>query len=387
VGVASISAILGNQTVSMYAAFHADFVVEKWHVLVGYLICTWVSCATVLFANKLLPVLETLGGYFILAGVVITIIVCATMPHVNGTPYTPSEVVWRGWDNRTGYSNDFFVFLAGMVNGAYAIGTPDCVSHLAEEIPRPSVNLPKAIGIQFVLGFFTAFFYLIAILYATTDLAAVGLNGTFPLAAIYRQATGSRGGALGLLIVAFIPTLLNAIGLYIICGRMFWTLARDNATPFSPVFARISPRFRNPFNATLLCGVICTLMGCMYVGSSTAFNAFVGSFVQLTTLSYLMAILPHLLSGRSNIVPGWFWMRGFTGYIVNLISCIYMAVFIVIFCFPYALPTTAATMNYASLITGGLSLFVAAWWFLHQAKYVGPQYVPVMAQNMAKDAM
>ena len=371
----------------MYAAFHADFVAEKWHVLVGYLVCTWLSCATVLFANRLLPMLETLGIYFIILGVLITIIVCASMRHVNGVPYATSASVWKDWNNQTGYSNDAFVFLAGMVNGAFAVGATDCVTHMAEEIKRPSRNIPKAMGVQMILAFTTAFFFLITIFYATSDLSAVGAHGTFPLAEIYRQATGSRGGSLGLLIVAFIPTFLTNVGNYIMAGRMFWTLARDHATPFSPYFARVHPRFHNPFNATMLCGVICTLMGCMYVGSNTAFNAFVSSYVQLSTLSYLMAILPHLLSGRTHLVPGWFWMRGSTGFAVNLISCLYIIVFLVIFSFPYSLPVTAQNMNYTSLITGGLSLFVGVWWYWRQAEYVGPRYVPAATQTLAKDAM
>lgn len=123
-------------TVSMYAAFHAGFVVQKWHIFVSYIICTWISCATVLFANKALPRLQTLGLIFIVAGVFISILVCAVMPHVNGTPYASNASVWREWENQTGYSSDGFVFLAGMLNGAYAVGTPDCVSHLAEEIPK-----------------------------------------------------------------------------------------------------------------------------------------------------------------------------------------------------------------------------------------------------------
>lgn len=371
----------------MYAVFHADFVVEKWHILVAYLVFTWLSCGTVLFANRLLPLLGTLGIFFILAGVLVTIVICATMPHVNGVPYTPSALVWSGWNNQTGYSNEVFVFMAGMVNGAYAVGTPDCVSHLAEEIPRPSKNVPKAMCVQWVLAFLTAFSFIITMLYAATDLAAVGATGTFPLADIYRQATGSRGGSLGLLIVTFIPTLLTNVGNFIIAGRMFWTLARDNATPFSPVFARISPRFQNPFNATALCGVICTLLGCMYIGSSSAFNAFISSFVLLSTLSYLMAILPHLLSRRANIVPGWFWMHGPIGFVVNFVSCVYIVVFFIVFCFPYTLPTRADTMNYTSLITGGLSLFVAIWWFVRQGRYEGPRYVPPTSENLAEDAM
>lgn len=136
VGTASMSFILGNQTVSMYAAFHPTLVVQRWHVFVSYLICTWICCATVLLANRALPILGTLGIYFVVVGVGITIVVCAVMPHVNGAPYASNASVWADWDNRTGYSSDGFVFLAGMLNGAYAVGCPDCVSHLAEEIPK-----------------------------------------------------------------------------------------------------------------------------------------------------------------------------------------------------------------------------------------------------------
>lgn len=79
---------------------------------------------------------SNIGGFLVIAGVVITIIVCATMPYVNGTGYATNAFVWKDWVNTTGYSSNGFVFVAGMLNGAYAVGTPDCVSHLAEEIPQ-----------------------------------------------------------------------------------------------------------------------------------------------------------------------------------------------------------------------------------------------------------
>lgn len=229
---------------------------------------------------------------------------------------------------------------------------------------------------QYVVGFITAFAYMVAIFYSIHDLSdALGGFSTFPLAGLYLQATGTRGGALGLLVVALIPTFITAIGCYITAGRTFWTLARDNATPFSLVFRAVHPGFQNPFNATLLCGVISTVMGCIYVGSKTTFNAFVGSYIILSTLSYLSAILPHLLSGRKNFEPGWFWMRGYSGFVVNGIVCLYIVAFIVIFCFPYSLPAEAASMNYSSLITGGLSIFVLLFWFWRQAEYAAPQVV------------
>lgn len=135
-GAASISFIAANLTVAMYATFHPGFVVQQWHVFVAYLVSTWLSCATVLFANKALPTIANLGMFFVIADVVITIIICSVMPHVKGTPYASNAFVWKDWENETGYSSDGFAFLAGMLNGAYALGTPDCVSHLAEELPK-----------------------------------------------------------------------------------------------------------------------------------------------------------------------------------------------------------------------------------------------------------
>lgn len=240
---------------------------------------------------------------------------------------------------------------------------------------------------QMSVGFITGFLYMIAMFYSIQSLDDV-LNSVFgfPLAEIYRQATGSRGGALGLLIVAFLPTLITCIGCYITAGRCLWTLARDNATPFPSWTGHINTRLHNPFNATLVCGCLITVLACIYVGSTTAFNAFIGSYIQLSTLSYFTAIFPHVLTRRSLITPGYFRMKNSVGYVVNILSCIYIVAFIIIFCFPYAIPTDAQSMNYASLITGGLTIFIAIWWFIRQRDYVGPQAIPLTDRTVADDA-
>ena len=134
--LASTAQIVGAQTVSMYSAFHTDFVTQRWHVFVAYIVCTWLCCFLVLFANRALPILESVGGFLIIAGVLITIVVCASMPKAHAS----STFVWRDWQNSTGYSSNGFVFFLGMLNGAFAVGTPDVVSHIAEEIPRCETN-------------------------------------------------------------------------------------------------------------------------------------------------------------------------------------------------------------------------------------------------------
>jgi choline transport protein len=150
------------------------------------------------------------------------------------------------------------------------------------------------------------------------------------------------------------------MGCLLTASRVFWTLARDNATPFSGFFATVNKKHRNPFNSIVLCTVIASLLDCIYVGSQTAFNAFIGSFVVLSSLSYLAAILPHFLSRRANVAPGWFWMKGASGFLVNGIASLYIIAFVVIFCFPFSMPVNAESMNYTSLITGA---FRSLWEF------------------------
>lgn len=374
-GTTSLSSVLASLILAMYGLFHPDYVYQRWHTFVTFLICTWCCCGVVLFANKLLPTINKIGLFLILAGVAITILVCAIMPTATGSGHASSAFVWRDFLNQTGYTSDGFAFVAGMLNASFAVGTPDCVAHLAEEIPKPRVNVPKAIALQMVVGLSTAFFYLIAIFYSINDFdALIASTSTSPLAELYTQATSSRAGALGLLIVIFLPIVCTCIGAYITAGRMLWTLARDGATPFSPALGRISATHKNPFNATLACGCIITVLGAIYVGSSTAFNAFVGSFVVLIALSYLAAIAPHLLSRRVHVTPGPFWMPDAVAYPAGGIGCAYIVVFVVIYCFPYAVPFDAGSMNYSCLITGGLTIFVGCWWaWIRKGEYVGPQ--------------
>ena len=380
-----MASISGNILVAMYGIVHPEYVPERWHIFIAYFVLTWICCCTVLFANRALPMVNNIGLFFILVGVVTTVIVCAILPHTTGPGYASSSFVWANWSNQTGYGSNGFVFLAGMLNGAYAIGTPDCVSHLAEEIPHPKRNLPLAIAAQMIIGFITAFVYMVAIFYAITNLDDVLVAPYFPLTQIYAQATSSNGGTFGLLFIIFVPIVCCLIGTYITAGRCLWTIARDGAVPFSPTLRKISPRFKNPFNATVACGVFSTILGAIYVGSTTAFNAFVGSFVVLSTLSYLTAILPFVFTRRfsrssqatgpytNGIRPGPYHMGHYLGYAVNIISSLYIVVFVIIYCFPYSLPVNAVNMNYACLIAGAISVSAAFWWLIRGHDYVGPQ--------------
>ncbi|RMZ88145.1 hypothetical protein DV736_g4627, partial [Chaetothyriales sp. CBS 134916] len=319
---------------------------QRWQVFVVFIFCAWLFAGVVTFFNKAIPRLEQIGGLLIVGGFLVSVIVSAVMPHVQARPYSTSHQVWSDFTNETGYSSSGFAFLLGMLNGAFSVGVPDLTSHIAEEMEDPSRNIPLAVLYQYVIGFITGILYLITVFYGLTDLDGLFNNSyAFTLGEIYRQVTGTEAGAIGLLFLVLAPTTLACLGCYLTASRIFWTLARDQATPLAGVFSRISPRFKVPAYSIVLCATICTILGCIYVGNLTAFNAFTSSYIVLSMASYLAAILPNLFSNRSRVIPGYFWMKGPIGFVVNWVAAAFMLAFIVIFCFPFGMPVAAETMS------------------------------------------
>ena len=64
-----------------------------------------------------------------------------------------------------------------------------------------------------------AFCYAIAILYAINDLnGVVTSNGSFPIAELYLQATGSQGATFGLLLIIFLSLFPCLVGTFLTVG-------------------------------------------------------------------------------------------------------------------------------------------------------------------------
>jgi amino acid transporter len=151
---ASIIQVTANVTVAMYSIYHVDLVIQPWHVYIAYILILWVCVATVIFGNWILPYLQDIGLFFVLVGGLVTIIVVAAMPQQHAS----NSFVWTDWVNNTGWS-DGVAFFTGVLNGAFAIGTPDAITHMAEELPNPKRDLPRAIAAQIILGTLSMFAY------------------------------------------------------------------------------------------------------------------------------------------------------------------------------------------------------------------------------------
>ncbi|UQC88856.1 choline transporter [Colletotrichum lupini] len=368
--LAALLQISSNVAVSMYAVWNWDtYVSQPFHVFIGYLIILWGCAAFIVFANKYAPYTQQAGTIFVLIGGVVTIIVLAAMPKQHAS----NHFVWGSFDenNATGWSGGV-AFLLGVLNGAFTIGTPDSVTHMAEEMPHPKKDLPKAILLQISLGFVYAFCFAVALSYAITDITALqgGFN-SFPLTNIYVQATTSSdgirnpGAAFGLLFIMLGCTLTCCVGLTLTVSRTYWALARDNAVPLSNVFAQVNERLSCPIWSTLFVCVVATGLGAIPLGSSAAFLALASSFIILTSVSYAIPFAANMLSGRKYFPRGPFHL-GKAGYIINGMAVLFIVLFDIMFCFP--------TMNWSAVILVGTVAITGLWWAVHAVHhYPGPK--------------
>lgn len=126
---ASMSSMLGNEAVAMYLLKHTGMDWHAWQVFVVFQIVNWSCCAIVCFGNRLIPLLNRIALTLSMVGLVVTVIVLAVMPKKHAS----NASVWTEYHNMTGGWSDGVCFMTGLLNAAFAVGTPDCISHLSEE--------------------------------------------------------------------------------------------------------------------------------------------------------------------------------------------------------------------------------------------------------------
>ncbi|EJT75557.1 choline transporter [Gaeumannomyces tritici R3-111a-1] len=363
---ASTNIIYAQILMALIALYMPDLVIQTWQTFVVYQGLNLLTAAVVMFGNKAIPGLNRFSLFYLQIGwlaVLVTVVACAP------THQTP-EFVFRTWINKTGWENQGIAFITGLVNPLYSLGGLDGVTHITEEMPNPSRNAPLAIAITLIIAFFTGITYLISLMFSIQDFDALTNNNTgLPLAELFRQVTRSAGGAFGLTFILFVALGPCVVSSQLSTGRIFWAFSRDGAMPLSRVWSRVHPSLRIPLNAQVCVTAIIAALGCLYLGSSTAFNSLLGTAVTINNISYLFPIVTNLLTGRRNMHKGVFHMGPRIGPVVNSITVCWLVFAIVFFSFPYVMPVDPTNMNYTCVVVGGLSLLVGAYWFQAGAEY------------------
>ncbi|KAJ5660360.1 hypothetical protein N7507_006811 [Penicillium longicatenatum] len=363
---ASTNLIYASTVMALIALYHDNLVVKPWMTFVAYQILNIFTSGIVMFGNRFIPAINKFSLLYLqLAWFITMVTVAAAAPAHND-----SKFVFATWMNKTGWDNNVMCFITGLVNPLYALGGLDGISHITEEMPNPGRNAPLGLAITLSIAFVTGVSYLLSLMFSVQNYDTLaGTRTGLPLAEIFHQATSTKGGAFGLVFMVWVALGPCVIGSQLSTGRVFWAFSRDNGLPLSHIWARVNPRLGSPFNAQLCVGVIIALLGCIYLGSSTAFNSMMSSAVTINNLAYIVPILTNVLLRRRTMHRGPFSMGQFTGMTVNIIAVLWLVFAIIFFSFPFEMPATVSNMNYTCVVVGGFLIIELVWWLVAGKKY------------------
>lgn len=110
------------------------------------------------------------------------------------------------------------------------------------------------------------------------------------------------------------------------------------------------------------------LLGLINLGSSSAFTAFVSVGVQALALAYGIPIAISLVNKREQVLKARWNLGRIIGPIVNVVALCWIGFELVLFSMPTALPVTATSMNYASVVLVGFGAIAAVWYAVHSRK-------------------
>jgi len=278
--------------------------------------------------------------------------------------------------NQSGWTNDGVSWLVGLVSSVYPFLGYDAAVHLSEEMENPARHVPIAMVGSVIVNGIIGFGYCLMLLFSLGDLDSLLTSATgFPFMQLFLNVTKSPTGAtIMTLIISLIATATNSAGLTS-TSRTAWSFARDSALPFSSYFTHIDERINVPKRMVVLVTILQMLLGFIYLGSSTAFNAVLSMAILGVYASYLLPIVYMLLYGRrpGEHVFGPFRLGKLGGKIINVVAMVWLIFAMVFSTFPSYQPVTPANMNYSVVVLGGWIFFGAMYFFFFGRKtYSGP---------------
>jgi choline transport protein len=434
--VATETLFAGTMIQGVVALDYPDYEIQRWH---GTLL-TWAVICGCIFVNVVIPawlprfevfmIVLHISGFF---AILVTLLVM--------TPELGSNAsVWLTSLNEGGWPTQGVSYCVGFLGNVATFVGADASVHLAEEVSNAAVNIPKAIIGAMLINGAVGFAMMVTILYCLGDVESVLNTRTeFPFIQIFSNSVGNIAGATVMAAVVLTLTWACAIGITTTASRMTWSFARDNGLPMSRLLSKVSPRTKVPVWATLAVTAIAALLTLIYIGSSAAFNDVISLTITGFYGSYLMPaafllyrrikgeILPRgtvidtsvpadatkpAASGSSSspdtskkashspgqdidsdseltnivnakLIWGPFRLPGLLGTINNLYACCYMVFVIFWSVWPPATPVTASTMNYSVVVTGGVMILSAIWYFVRAKDvYKGPLIDSEVAEVM-----
>ncbi|EWY81964.1 hypothetical protein FOYG_16169 [Fusarium oxysporum NRRL 32931] len=353
--------------------FNPDFDPPAWQFFLIFQATNIFFLAHNILLQRRTSWIHDIGFALSITSFIVIVVVC-----LSRTPsFSSSQFVWANFVNNTGWDSSVVVFLSGIANPNFMFAGIDGAVHLAEECSNAAKAVPKALLSTMVIGFTLGLGFALAMLYSLTDFARVveDLTGV-PIYEIWFQASRSEAAATTFVVLLLFIACFALNACMEVSSRLTWSFARDSALLGSKSLSQIHPRLQVPVWALIANSAVIFIIGCVYLASTTAFNAFIGSGLLLQQCSFAFPAALLLWNKRSDaVLPKTRSTNlGVFGWICDIVTVLFALLCTVMYCFPVSLPVTAGNMNYSCVVVGIMFLFTALNWFLHAQKhYKGPR--------------
>ncbi|UPL01103.1 hypothetical protein LCI18_012037 [Fusarium solani-melongenae] len=361
-------------------ASNDKFVVTQWSTYLIFLaILTFATIANI-FGNRILGRWNDAALFWSVLGVIIIGIVLLAM-----SKKSDASFVFTNFDNQTGWS-DGMAWILGLLQSALSLIGFDVVLHMAEEMPNPARDAPRAMVYAIAVGGVTGGAFILIMLFCLPDITAISASATgMPIVEMILLATKNRAATTILTLMLAVCFINGTNASTTSASRLLFSMARDKGIIFPDYFAHIQPGLNVPIRAIMLCYLFNVAFGLLYLGPSVAFGAYISSCTILLNVSYAFPVITLLIRGRGILkahqnadTP---FKLGRWGHAVNWLACVFVVVTSVFFCFPTAIPVSGNTMNYVCVVIGILVVLIALYWLFYGHRFEGPL---VIAASVAR---
>ncbi|KAJ6023597.1 hypothetical protein N7460_013992 [Penicillium canescens] len=369
--VATNSLLSSQLIVGIISTLHESYKPQRWHQFLIYIGLTIGSFLMNAFMNSILPVIYrgafmwSIGGFVVVS---ITVLACAS-PNYNSAYFVFCDFV-----NQTGWP-DGVAWLLGLLQGGLGVTAFDAVAHMIEEVPNASIEGPKIMVSCVGIGTVTGSIFLIVLLFVAGNMEQVTTSAAGPLLQILLDATKSNAGAICLLMLPLVCLVFAIISVMTTSSRMIFAFARDGGLPASRFFATVHPTLKLPLNALMLSVVVVIAFGCIFLGSSSAFNAIISASVVALDLSYGIPIAINCLQGRRRLPERKWRLPSSVGWFADIVSLSYISLTTVLFVFPPSSTVTGSSMNYCIAAFAVIIIVSVFQWIVDGRKnFTGPRF-------------
>ncbi|MDN4162997.1 APC family permease [Nocardioides abyssi] len=217
-----------------------------------------------------------------------------------------------------GHSGGYLsAFMAAALIGIYQYYGFEACGDVAEEVPDPSRQIPKAMRMTIYVGGAAAIFVCLALLLAVSDYARV-IDGTDadPVTTILHEAFGETGTKV-VLVVVMMSFLSCALSLMAAASRLLYAYARDDMVPGARLFRTFLPGRHVPPYAMVVAAVAPAVIVLGSVFSTKALTSIISFATLGIYLGFHMVTAAALRARLLGWVPSGPFTLGRWGLVVN----------------------------------------------------------------------